>query len=95
MSYQKLNQFTHIFVFTISSCDNSVHDIDTEAEYFIAVGMDSRHCQVVAEEDAIEILAFFTTDGNRQWKVMPIGALNADLNLKNDDKATNFMGKIS
>ena len=34
--------------------------------------------QVVAEEEARKILAFFTPDGKRRCKVMPIGDLNAD-----------------
>ena len=38
--------------------------------------MDIFYCQVVAEEEACERLAFFTPDGKRRWKVMPMGALN-------------------
>ena len=34
--------------------------------------------EVVAEEEARERLAFFTPDGKRRWKVMPMGYLNAD-----------------
>ena len=77
VSYQKLKQFTHQFAFPIPLCDYAVQDIDTEAKYFIAVGMYSGYCQVVAEEDVREKLAFFTPDVNRQWKVVPMGALNA------------------
>ena len=39
--------------------------------------MDSGYKQVVAEEDSREILALFVPEGKRQWKVMPMGALNA------------------
>ena len=39
--------------------------------------MDIGYWKVVAEEEARERLAFFTPDRNRQWKVMPMGALNA------------------
>ena len=40
--------------------------------------MDSAYWQVVAEDEARKILAFFTPDVNRRWKVMPMGDLNAD-----------------
>ena len=40
--------------------------------------MDSVYWQVVAEEEARERLELFTPDGQRQWKVMPMGDLNAD-----------------
>ena len=46
---QKLDQVNHPFTFPISSCDYSVQNIDTEANYFIAVDMDSGYWQVVAE----------------------------------------------
>ena len=38
---------------------------------------DSGYWQLVAEEEARERLALFTLDGNRRWKVMPMGPLNA------------------
>ena len=38
--------------------------------------MDIRNCHVVAEEEAHERLAFFTSEENWRWKVMPIGGLN-------------------
>ena len=77
MSYQKLNQVTQPFTFLIPLCDDAVHDIDTEAKYFIAVDMDSGYWQVIAEEEACAGLSFFDPAGNRQWKMMPMVALNA------------------
>ena len=50
--------------------------IDTEAKFFIAIDLDSGYWQVVAEKDAREKLAFYTPDGKKRWKVMPMGALN-------------------
>ena len=38
----------------------------------------SGYCQVVEEEEAHEILAFFALDGKQRWKVMHMGSLNAD-----------------
>ena len=38
--------------------------------------MESGYWQVVAEEEAHERLKFFTPEGNRRWKVMPMGDLN-------------------
>ena len=49
-------------------CDDVVHDIETEAKYFISVDMYSVYWQVVSEEEARERLAFFTPDGNIHWK---------------------------
>ena len=54
-----------------------VQDIDTEEKNFIAVNMDSGYWKVVAEEDVRERLELFNPDGKRQWKVMPMGDLNA------------------
>ena len=48
VSYQKMNQVTHPFTFSLSWCDDAVQDIDTEGKYFIAVDMDSGYWQVVA-----------------------------------------------
>ena len=39
--------------------------------------MDSGYWQVVAEEEACKILKFFTLDGKRRCKVMPMGSLNS------------------
>ena len=39
VSYQKLNQVTCPVAFPIPRCDNAVQNIDTEANYFIAVDM--------------------------------------------------------
>ena len=78
MSYQKLNQVTCPFTSPIPRFDDTVQDMDTEENYFIDVDMDSGYWQVVAEEEAHEILAFLTPDGKRWWKVMHMGALNAD-----------------
>ena len=38
--------------------------------------MASGYWQVVVEEKAREILAFFTRDGKRRWEMMPMGELN-------------------
>ena len=78
MYYQKVNHFTGSFTFPILLCDVAVQDIDTEAKYFIYVNMYSGYWQVVEEKEAREILAFFTSDIKRQWKVMPMGPLNVD-----------------
>ena len=78
VSYQKMNQVTHLFTFPIPRCDDAVQDIDTEAKYFISVHMDSGHWQVVAEYYASERLELSTPDGNRRWKVIPMGYLDAD-----------------
>ena len=77
MSYQKLNQVTHPFTFPIPLCDDVVQDIDTEAKYFIAVDIYSGYWQVVSEEEALKRHAFFTPDVKWQWKMIPIGSLNA------------------
>ena len=78
MSYQKLNQVTQPFTFLIPLCDDAVHDIDTEAKYFIAVDMDSGYFQVVIEEDAQEILALFVLDRKIRCKMMHMGDLGLD-----------------
>ena len=39
--------------------------------------MDSGYWKLVAEEEVIKRLVFFTLDGKRRCKVMPMGALNA------------------
>ena len=75
-SYQNLNHVTRPFTFPIPRCDGSVKDIDTEANYFIAVYMDSGYWKVVAKEEARKIQKFFTLDGKHKWKVMPMGDLN-------------------
>ena len=62
----KLNQVTRPFIFPIPRCDDSVQYIDIEANYFIAVDMDSGYWQVVAEEESCERLEFFTPDG--KWR---------------------------
>ena len=72
-----MNQATHPFTFPIPLCDGEVHGIDTEEKYFIDVYTESGYWQVVAEEEAHERLELFTPDGNRRWKLMPMGALNA------------------
>ena len=77
MSYQKLNQVTFPFAFPISFCDDAVQDIDTEENYFIDVDMGSGYWKVVMEDEEQEILEFFAPEGKRQWKVMPMGALNS------------------
>ena len=78
MSYRKLNQVTRPFTVSIPLCDDALQDIDTEAKYFISVYMDSGHWQVVSEEEDCERLEFFTPYRKRQWKVFPMGDLNAD-----------------
>ena len=35
----------------------------------------------MAEEEASEILEYFTPDGNRRWEVMPMGDLNTSPTL--------------
>ena len=36
-----MNQVTRSFTFPLSRCDDEVQYIETEAKYFIALGMDS------------------------------------------------------
>ena len=50
-----------------------------EAKYFIAINLDSGYWQILADNEAREKLAFYTPDGNKRWKVMPMGALNSVL----------------
>ena len=50
VSYQNMNHFTHPFTFPISLFDDAVQDIDTEANYFISVDMESGYWQVVAKD---------------------------------------------
>ena len=76
MSYQRLTQVTRPFAFLAPGCDDELQDIDTEASYFIYLYMYSGYFQVVVEEDARKILASFTPDRKRRWKLMPMGVLN-------------------
>ena len=71
-----MNQVNYQFTFPIPCFDGAVQDIDTEANYFIAVDMDSGYCQVVVEEMAQERLELFIPDGKWRRKLMPMGALN-------------------
>ena len=48
MYYQKLNHVTRLSTLPITLRDDAVQDIETEANYFIAVDTDSGYCQVVA-----------------------------------------------
>jgi hypothetical protein len=57
-------------------CDDAVEEIDSAACYFISIDLDTGYWQVVADEGARTRLAFFTPDGKKWWKVMPMGALN-------------------
>jgi hypothetical protein len=77
VSYRRLNQVTRPFAFPMPRCDDAVKDIDTEAKYFIAIDLDSGYWQILAEKEARTRLAFFTPDGKKRWKVMPMGALNS------------------
>ena len=54
-----------------------MQDIDTEVKYFIDVDMEICYWQVMAEEEARKRLEFFTPDGKRRKKVMPMGSLYA------------------
>ena len=62
MSYQNLNQATRPFTFTIHLCDDAVQDINTEAKYFIDVGMETGYWKVMAEGEALKRVAFLTLD---------------------------------
>ena len=77
VSYRRLNQVTRPFAFPMPRCDDAVEDIDTEAKFFIAIDLDSGYWQILAEKEARTRLAFFTPDGKKRWKVMPMGALNS------------------
>ena len=48
VSYRKLNQDIRPFTFPIPCCDDAVKYIGTEANYFIAVDMNSGYWQVEA-----------------------------------------------
>ena len=75
-------------------CDDVVHDIETEAKYFISVDMYSVYWQVVSEEEAQERLAFFTPDIKRGGSDA-YGPPKCISNIYgNDDEATNVTGKI-
>ena len=76
MSYQKLNQVTRSFDVPKLFCDGEVQDISTEANYFIAMEMESGYWKVVVEEEAHERLPLFTLGGKRRREVMPMGVLN-------------------
>ena len=78
VSHQKLNQFTRPFNFPTPRCYDTVEDIETEENYFSTVDMESGYWQVVLEEEARKILAFFFPYGNWWCKVMPMVALTAD-----------------
>ena len=39
--------------------------------------MEIGYWKVLEEEEARKILELFTPDGNRRWRVMPMGALNS------------------
>lgn len=58
-------------------CDDAVEDIDTEARFFIAIDLDSGYWQILAEKEARTRLAFFTPEGKKRWKDIPMGALNS------------------
>ena len=78
MYQRKLNQVNLPFAFLINCCDDAVKDLYRVKKYFISVDIYSDYSQVVAEEEACEILAFFTPCGNWRWKVMPMGDQNDD-----------------
>ena len=47
---------------TIHLCDDAVQDINTEAKYFIDVGMETGYWKVMAEGEALKRVAFLTLD---------------------------------
>ena len=51
--YKTLNYILCPFDLPIPSCDDEVQEIYTEANYFIAVDIDSGYCQVVTEEEVL------------------------------------------
>ena len=77
VSYRKLNQDIRPFTFPIPCCDDAVKYIGTEANYFIAVDMNSGYWQVVAEVEARDRLEFFNPDENIRRKVMPMGSFTS------------------
>ena len=56
VSYQKQNQVTRTFAFTIPCCNDAVQDINTEAILLIAVDMGIGYWGVVAEYEERERL---------------------------------------
>ena len=61
VSDQKLDQVTRPF-----TCNESVQEINTEANYFIAVGVYSGYWKEVSEDEVCKKLAFFTPEGKRR-----------------------------
>ena len=79
MSYQKMNQVTRPFSFSIPCLYDKVKDINTEAKYFIDVDMYIGYWHVVVEEEAREIMSFFAPGGNHWCNLMLMGSLKAAL----------------
>ena len=57
-----MNQVTRPFSFSIPCLYDKVKDINTEAKYFIDVGMETGYWNVMAEGEALKRVAFFTLD---------------------------------
>ena len=96
VSYQKLNQVTRTFTFHITRFDDGVQDIETEANYFISVDMDSGYWQLVVEEEAQERLSFFAPDEKKAVESDAYGGPKFSSNIcSNDNEATQRMGQTS
>jgi hypothetical protein len=64
-------------MYPIPRCDDAVTEIPPSAKYFIAFDLDCGYWQVALEEKSRAKTAFFTPDGKRRWRVMPMGFLNS------------------
>ena len=75
--YRRMNQVTRPFMYPIPRCDDAVTEIPPSAKYFIAFDLDCGYWQVALEKKSRAKTAFFTPDGKRRWRVMPMGFLNS------------------
>lgn len=76
VSYRNLNAITRPFNCFIMRCDDAVEGIG-DSNCFLTLDLDAGYWQVKMHEAAKEKTAFFTPEGKKHWKVMPMGILNA------------------
>ena len=76
VSYRKLNAVVRPFTFPVTRCDDAVREIG-DSKYFITLDLDSGYWQVPCEPSSKTKLAFFTPNGKKRFRTMPMGATNA------------------
>ena len=76
VSYRALNAITRPFNFPIPRCDDAAQAMGP-CEYSITSDLDSGYWQVKVHEGSKDKTGFFTPDGKRHWKNMPMGIKNA------------------